>query len=266
MNRISYGPHASQFGDLYRPLNKNLVPVCFVIHGGYWKDNHTLDSYPTRAIVDELLAWSDIAVWNLEYRRMEFEGPNTQAPWPTLMSDVADGIDMLRRVADEQRLDLARILVLGHSAGGHLAAWACGRANIAEESPLFRPAPLLPHRALVLSGILDLGLASRLSQPHQVERLLGGAPEQVPERCAAADPLQLGDLRIPMTLAHGEDDEEVPIALAESYVAGSPNPNTRLITLPGAGHFGMLPYEGVVPPGWVELKAILRDEVRALTA
>ena len=42
VKRFSYGAHEDQFADLYRPRSLKMLPVMVIIHGGYWKDNHTL--------------------------------------------------------------------------------------------------------------------------------------------------------------------------------------------------------------------------------
>ena len=65
------------------------------------------------------------AACNLEYRRV---GPadGGGGGTPETFDDVAAGIDRLARV---DGLDTSVVITLGHSAGGHLAAWAAGRAT-----------------------------------------------------------------------------------------------------------------------------------------
>lgn len=171
LKRVKYGKERSQFGDLYRLEGSTLIPVMIVIHGGYWKDNHTLDTYATKRIVEKYQDSTEVAVWNLEYRRMEFEGENTSAPWPAIMSDVANGIDFLREIANEYKLDLNRILLVGHSAGGHLATWATSRKNLPVTSELYCADPLLPTRTISISAVLDFENCQDLSKPHQIQRL-----------------------------------------------------------------------------------------------
>jgi pimeloyl-ACP methyl ester carboxylesterase len=43
---------------------------------------------------------------------------------------------------------------------------------------------------------------------------------------------------ISVTLVHGDEDEVVPISLAESYQAA--HPSARLVKLRGAGHFAVI--------------------------
>lgn len=65
------------------------------------------------------------AVWNLEYRRIEGGGG-----WPATFLDIGAGVDHLRDLAVAHNLDLNRVIVTGHSAGGHLATWVAARPNI----------------------------------------------------------------------------------------------------------------------------------------
>ena len=115
MKRFFYGAHEDQFADLYRPKSLKILPVMLILHGGYWKDNHTLNTYATRAIVDHYAQLGQIAIWNLEYRRMEFEGKNVNAPWPAILNDAAEGIDFLK----EQPVSLVVLdMVMPQGIGG----------------------------------------------------------------------------------------------------------------------------------------------------
>ena len=265
MLKLSYGSHDDQFGHLYRPEGQIDRPVLIVIHGGYWKDNHTLESYATKAIVERFKT-SGAAIWNLEYRRMNADGANTKAPWPAVFQDVAAGIDYLQSIAETQQLDLDRILVVGHSAGGHLAAWAASRGSIPRSSPLYCEDPLVPTRAVSIAGILDLREMTGLSQPLQPERLMGGSVDEFPERYAAANPAQLHADSVPMTVVHGELDEDVPIAQLETYATNTGNPNVQTVRMKDADHFGMLPLDGQEPADWPRLVDIIAAELEQLGA
>ena len=265
MKRYYYGKHADQFGDLYRAESSNTLPVLMVIHGGYWKDNHSLNSYATKAIVDHYSTDGNVAIWNLEYRRMEFEGLNKNAPWPAILKDVADGLDFLRQIAETENLDLSRILVLGHSAGGHLSSWIASRANIPQHSELYSAEALIPVRAVVLAGILDLSTYNFLSQPMQVERFIGGKKDEFPDRYATADPLRLRDKNIHLTIIHGIEDAVVPVAQARNFVDRNKGENIHYKELSECDHFGMLPLDDIVPKHWKTLIQVLDRELRILS-
>lgn len=265
MKTFSYGAHQDQLGDLYRSPTSGLQPVLVVIHGGYWKQNHTLNTYATKSIVDKYKT-SGVAVWNLEYRRMEEDGENLAAPWPSAYEDIAAGMDFLRSIAIDEALDLDRILVVGHSAGGHLAAWAGSRGAIPTTSELYVPDPVLPAHVISVAGILDLRENHELSQPHQVTRLIGGGPSKFPERFAVSNPAQLASAPLPMTLVHGKLDEEVSPMQSTAFSRRSGRTDVRLVELESADHFGMLPLEGQVPADWQTLTDLISAELESLGA
>ena len=195
--------------------------MAVLIHGGFWRARYD------RRLEDGLvadLAGRGWAVWNLEYRRL---GWRSRGGWPATFEDVAAGIDQLGRL--EERLDLADVVAIGHSAGGHLAFWAAARAD----------ASIRLAGAVAQAGVLDLREAARLRLSNDVvRRLLGGSPGKLPERYDSASPIEQLPLKVPRLLVHGERDDVVPIAIARRYAeraaeAGDP---CELVTLPGVGH------------------------------
>ncbi|KJK50839.1 hypothetical protein UK23_09250 [Lentzea aerocolonigenes] len=106
MQRIAYGEHASQFGELYLPDGVAQGAVV-VIHGGFWHQRYGLEL--GRPLADVLVK-DGFAVWNIEYRRVGGDGG-----WPVTGQDVLAAIDAV---------DIGPVVTLGHSAGGHLAVWA----------------------------------------------------------------------------------------------------------------------------------------------
>jgi acetyl esterase/lipase len=182
-----------------------------LIHGGSWQKRY--GKLFTRGLAGDLRrrGW---AVWNIEYRRVGAGGG-----WPATFADVAAAIDHLA-VLEEERLDLGRVTLLGHSAGGHLALWAAGRPNLPAGAPgaLDGPPPVRPRRVISLAGVADLAGAYRRWHGGVVRDLMGGAPDQVPERYAAGDPIRLLPLDMPVLIVHGASDETVSIELSRGYV------------------------------------------------
>ena len=260
---MHYGDKSDQFGHLFRPLEGNKQPVVIVIHGGYWKDNHSLDSYPTAGLTD-FLKTLDVVIWNLEYRRMEFLGKNTTAPWPAVHADIADGIDFLANISSSENLDLSRILIVGHSAGGHLAVWASCREEIPSISILFRPSALKINSVLSIAGILNLSHCEDTDQPEQVLRLMGGNVSEFPERYQACDPYLLKNFSADLSIMHGYKDNCVDISQALSFCENTTKPIEKLF-LPEADHFSMLPHAGEWQKDhWTYLKAKIKEKVNAL--
>ncbi|WP_447412388.1 hypothetical protein, partial [Clostridium perfringens] len=79
--------------------------------------------------------------------------------------------------APSYKLDLSRLIAVGHSAGGHLALWLAGRHRLPHTSPLYRSQPLPIDHVVVLGGLPDL--AATAASPDNgcgtavVEKLVG---------------------------------------------------------------------------------------------
>jgi acetyl esterase/lipase len=203
-----YGSHRSQRADLYLPKGRGPHPVMVLIHGGSWQARY--GKIVMRGLAGDL-ARRGWAVWNIEYRRIGNGGG-----WPETFADVAAAIDHLGSI--QAPIDLGRVSILGHSAGGHLALWAAGR----EKLPMGAPgAPAgsspRPRRAIAQAGVCDLAGAYRKWHGGLVDTLMGGSPEQWPERYAIGDPLTQVPLEIPVLLVHGIEDATVSIGLSRSY-------------------------------------------------
>jgi acetyl esterase/lipase len=204
-----YGPSRSQRADLHLPPGPGPHPVMVVIHGGSWQARY--GRIVMRALIGDLRrrGW---AVWNIEYRRIGDGGG-----WPHTFTDVAAAIDHLTEL--NAPLDLERVSVLGHSAGGHLALWAASRENLPVGAPGFIDGepPIRLRWAVSQAGVCDLTGAYRRWRGGAVLALMGGAPEQVPDRFAAGDPLRLVPVPMPVLLVHGSRDETVSVELSRGY-------------------------------------------------
>lgn len=251
--RFNYGSHPEQFCDLYLTGREDLQPVVILVHGGYWKVTHTLNSYPTFSLIPYFLNMG-FAVWNVEYRRMEAEGENTLAPWPAVFEDIGNAADLLGRVSKHHNLDGSHIFSIGHSAGGCLALWLCGRQNISALSPLYRESPLAIKKAMSIAGVIDLRRHDDLSQPEQITRLLGGSYDQVADRYKAANPAQLLDEACEYYIVHGNEDETVAIDQLKYWK----DENAKKVLIQGADHFSMLPDFSMNSSHWFLLNQSLR--------
>lgn len=230
---VRYGAAADHEADLHLPATPRPPVVC-LLHGGFWRMPWGRDQMTP---VAEDLASRGFAVWNIEYRRLGAAGGG----WPGTMDDVALAIDHLARlVADGVDLDLDRVVVVGHSAGGHLALWAAGAARGRTELSARR---VRIAAAIGLAPIADLAAAHAARVGGSViEELLGGAPSVRPDPYGAASPMALLPLGVRQLVLHGTADEDVPIELSRHYAAAAraAGDDIELVALPGTGHMELV--------------------------
>ena len=149
-----------------------------------------------------------IACWSVEYRRVGESGGG----WPFTFQDAASGFDYLGALAQTYPLDLSRVVTMGHSAGGHLAFWIAGRHHVEQGSELKVAAPKVPLRgAISLAGAVDLRLTIDLSgyftfahDKHEVFHLMGGRPDDFPQRYKAGSPGDLLPFNVTQILIQGD--------------------------------------------------------------
>jgi acetyl esterase/lipase len=182
----------------------------------------------------EALATRGFAVWNIEYRRLGTPPDG----WPITLDDVAAAVEHLGHVAAAgAALDLDRIVLVGHSAGGHLALWAAANANGSDRGRVrvAAVAGLAPVSDLARAHELNLGRGA-------VAELIGGSPSEYPDRYRAASPRERLPLAVRQMILHGTEDEDVPIELSRSYVqaALAAGDSVDFIELPGTGHMEYL--------------------------
>jgi acetyl esterase/lipase len=207
-SRRSYGDDPSQFGELF-----GSGPVAVLIHGGFWRDRY--DRTLMHPLCEDLAArgW---AAWNIEYRRLGSGGGV-----PETLDDVSAAIDFL---AELDGVDRSRVVTIGHSAGGHLAAWAATREN-----------PRVAVTAVVSqAGVLDVRRAWELGLSDDVARefLRGDI-----ENAKLASPIERLPLGVPALLTHGGRDDIVPLEISQRFAAAS---GATLVVEPEEDHFGHL--------------------------
>lgn len=231
---VRYGSSPDQFGEFW-PGGDAAVAL---LHGGYWRKKYRLDLM--HLLAADLNA-RGYTVWNIEYRRMDTPGGG----WPGTFDDVTAALRALGDVHVPQA-GPARIGVIGHSAGGHLALWA-GRS-----------AWVVPSAVISLAGVCDLALAAslRLSDGAACE-LLGGGPDDLPEVYRRADPAAIASRGAPELVVHGTADSHVPYELSRRYAAAT---RATLLGLPGADHFE------VIDPATAAWAVIAEELARMLPA
>jgi acetyl esterase/lipase len=234
--RHPYGPARSQYVELFRPHGAGPWPVAVVLHGGFWRAQYGRKLMHPLCVDLAARGWAAV---NVEYRRL---GRLSGGGFPRTLDDVAAAVDHLAELPAHPRVEpkeglapfrFERVVAIGHSAGGHLAAWLATRAH-----------PRVCVTAVVAqAGVLDLRLASELRLSRAVvHRFLGGTPEAVRERYVAASPAERLPLGVPALLTHGGRDDIVPPMMSERFAqaARAAGDTVDLVLEPGEGHFGHL--------------------------
>jgi len=217
--RLVYGLEPLQFGDLRRAGEQGggADTLAVVLHGGSWKSTYNLTHLAHLCLA---LREAGIATFNVEYRRVGDPGGG----WPGSFEDVARAVEFARGLAGQ-------LVIVGHSAGGHLGLLAAARLQV----PVVALAPVADP--------------ATWDNP-AVEAFFGGRPPP-PE----GSPLAQLPLGLRHVVMHGTEDDAVPFEQAERYAAASRG-EAELVPFPGAGHFE--PIDPFAPESAAVCEAIRR--------
>ena len=257
--RLVYGDDPHQMGVLRVPNGKGPYPVVVLVHGGCFRGDFASLSYMSP--MAEALKADGVATWNVEYRRLGEPGGG----WPGTYQDVGRAIDDLRELAQPYNLDLRRVVVVGHSAGGHLALWAASRPKLPPGGPISSPMPLKPLGVVNLAGLPDLrenvGRYEELCRGPVLHQMLGGDPTEMRERAQAAAAGERLPLGVAQVVVLGDHEDFVPRPIATAYVAKAraAGDNARLVLIPNADHFDIA---SPTTPAWPQVKSAILKLLR----
>ncbi|NLX08633.1 MAG: alpha/beta hydrolase [Chloroflexi bacterium] len=193
--------------DVYEPQDRDgLRPAIIVVHGGAWfhgdKSNYAFGSH------DRWLAAQGYVVFDVQYR--------LSGRWPAPLADVKCAVRWVRTNAGRYHVDPDRIALMGRSAGAQLALMAAYTANdpafpagcFAGDGGAVQDESVQAVVAAYPPADLRLWPAERGSA---LDALLGGLPDEVPDRYAQASPVMQVRPGLPPTLLiHGQRDRLMP--------------------------------------------------------
>jgi acetyl esterase/lipase len=221
---LKYGDDSLQFGELWLPSSQALElsssehPLLVLIHGGCWLSEYDIEHSHA---LSSALAASGYAVWAIEYRRTGYIGGG----WPGSYDDIKAGIEFTQSL-DDYSLDLSRVVILGHSAGGHLAFLAGSDDDLVKRANI--------SGVIGLAVITDIAEYAKGSDDTQaaVPEFMGGLSVDNQQNDSAANPAN--KKLLPKTfLLHGSEDQIVPLEQATQS-------GIKFQVIPGAGHFDMI--------------------------
>jgi acetyl esterase/lipase len=195
--------------DLHLPAGVQHPPLLVFIHGGAWTTGSKAQ-YPT------FLMERGFAVASVDFRS------SNDAPFPADVFDIKAGIRYLRAKAQVYGYRTDRIAIVGASSGGHLAALVGvtnGVAALEGTEGDYRSESSSIQAIVSYFGASDLTTILAQSTPAglavrepALKRLLGAAPDQVPQLAKLASPIFHVDGKAPpIMLLHGDQDTQMPL-------------------------------------------------------
>lgn len=248
--RYNYGPHVFQFGDLRLPEGLGPHPLLVIIHGGCWTTRfglHLMDGMAGR------LTGLGYATWNIEFRRVGQVGSS----WPDLFEDVMDALLYVDDLANWHNLDKKRVILIGHSSGGHLALWLASKMHSGWPGSSVKVTGVVGLAPIV--DLVSLAKSNGGACQGSLKPLLEGSYQEVPERYVAASPVNMPFGDIQQLLVSGRRDSIVPpthVALQQTSRSDN-GESTKHIISDSSGHFEM------ITPG-TDAWELVETEIRAL--
>lgn len=172
--------------DLFMPkIIENKLACIIIIHGGGWRSGHKEMEWP---LASELASKNFITA-TVEYRL------STEALYPAAVLDIKYAIMWLKINANKYNIDTNKIVLMGQSAGGHLAALAGVTTGVKKFEPDLKKFSTRVSAIIDVDGVLDMTTPSESgkdtipSKPSAAKQWLGFTYKEKPELWKEASPL-----------------------------------------------------------------------------
>ena len=149
---LAYGADPKQRLDLLVPANTPRAPLLLFIHGGGWSIGDKRTGAGVKAAHFTAQGWAFASV---NYRLVPGATVEQQA------ADIAIAIAFARAHAAEQGIDPERIVLMGHSAGAHLAALVGTDPHYLKAAGV----PISAVRGVVLLDGAGYDIAQQMTRP-----------------------------------------------------------------------------------------------------
>lgn len=226
---VSYGSHVRQKMDVWYQSDGLTRPGIFVIHGGWWSSGDK----KLMTAVSQSYAELGYTVFNINYRL------STDAPWPAQRTDTFDAIATARRHAPLWGFDPNNYVVVGFSAGGHLAtAVGTYKDGLPGLRGVVGISPVVSPMTAYAEGAESPDANKRKLRTAAIKLAGGCGPGKCPKIWASMEvPLHASRRDAPVLTAHSEDEfVSVEHSLQLKARLRQVGVDMTMLTEPGTGH------------------------------
>jgi pimeloyl-ACP methyl ester carboxylesterase len=230
---ISYGDDPLQVVDIWIPKGDLPLRGVIMIHGGCWQSNSAGRDVMNYIAND--LREAGIGVWNIEYRGVDRVGGG----YPGTYEDVGKAADLFAEKGADFGFSTRKTVVIGHSAGGHLALWLAARPQLPRGVKIRGSSPISIDIAISQGGLPDLRQGVRrkghVCGTEAPTKMAGGH-----FRWTSPPDMPIGEAK--QILFNNARDEIAPPAFADNYKASLASEGVPLETVitPDEGHVELI--------------------------
>ncbi len=233
---ISYGENSRQVLDLYIPENNDgTAGLILYIHGGAWISG---DKSAYSSTAEDVAKNYGYATASISYRYL-----SEDVDMYDILDDIQAAVSKIKSLAAEENVEINKMLLTGHSAGGHLSLlYAYSRADVSAIEPVAvvdfsGPTDLTESEywtnalgADMVAQLISWGTGESISSIEDVETYK--------DEILAISPINYVDTAVPTVIAHGEKDSIVPYQNGADLADALENAGVKydFVTYPNSDH------------------------------